>query len=136
MVAGTLVKQIAKVVSSSGMREAIKQFGAKAVKSVYKDPGMTKAKEISKSIKAGERYRKMKLPRSKGAKDTTKQDYKSRAEKREKTMARSKQAKQNKIDRGEIPDRMSMLGRRGYNFSNGGAVAGRAALRGYGKAKK
>jgi hypothetical protein len=78
----------------------------------------------------------MKLPRSKGAKDTTKQDYKSRAEKREKTMARSKQAKQNKIDRGEIPDRMSMLGRRGYNFSNGGAVAGRAALRGYGKAKK
>lgn len=136
MVAGTLVKEIAKVVSSSGMREAIKQFGAKAVKSVYKDPGMTKAKEISKSIKAGERYRKMKLPRSKGARNTTYQDYKSRADKREKTMARSKQAKQNKIDRGEIPDRMSMLGRRGYNFSKGGAVAGRAALRGYGKAKK
>jgi len=136
MVAGTLVKEIAKVVSSKGMREAIKEFGAKAVKSVYKDPGMTKAKEISKSIKAGERYRKMKLPRSKGARNTTYQDYKSRADKREKTMARSKQAKQNKIDRGEIPDRMSMLGRRGYNFSNGGAVAGRAALRGYGKAKK
>ena len=136
MVAGTLVKAIAKVVSSKGMREAIKEFGAKAVKSVYKDPGMTKAKEISKSIKAGERYRKMKLPRSKGARNTTYQDYKSRADKREKTMARSKQAKQNKIDRGEIPDRMSMLGRRGYNFSKGGAVAGRAALRGYGKAKK
>jgi len=136
MVAGTLVKAIAKVVSSKGMREAIKEFGAKAVKSVYKDPGMKKAKEISKSIKAGERYRKMKLPRSKGAKDTTKQDYKSRADKREKTMARSKQAKQNKIDRGEIPDRMSTLGRRGYNFSKGGAVAGRAALRGYGKAKR
>jgi len=136
MVAGTLVKAIAKVVSSKGMREAIKECGAKAVKSVYKDPGMKKAKEISKSIKAGERYRKMKLPRSKGAKDTTKQDYKSRAEKREKTMARSKQAKQNKIDRGEIPDRMSTLGRRGYNFSKGGAVAGRAALRGYGKAKR
>jgi len=136
MVAGTLVKAIAKVVSSKGMREAIKEFGAKAVKSVYKDPGMTKAKEISKSIKAGERYRKMKLPRSKGVKDTADQAAKSKRDTSFKKYTRNVQKRKNEIERGEIPDRMSTLGRRGYNFSKGGAVAGRAALRGYGKAKK
>ena len=136
MVAGTLVKAIAKVVSSKGMREAIKEFGAKAVKSVYKDPGMKKAKEISKSIKAGERYRKMKLPRSKGVKDTADQAAKSKRDTSFKKYKRNVQKRKNEIDRGEIPDRMSTLGRRGYNFSKGGAVAGRAALRGYGKAKR
>tara|TARA_S200002703_G_scaffold59600_1_gene51648 strand:- start:629 stop:1039 length:411 start_codon:yes stop_codon:yes gene_type:complete len=136
MVAGTLVKAIAKVVSSKGMREAIKEFGAKAVKSVYKDPGMKKAKEISKSIKAGERYRKTKLPRSKGVKDTADQAAKSKRDTSFKKYKRNVQKRKNEIDRGEIPDRMSTLGRRGYNFSRGGAVAGRAALRGYGKAKK
>lgn len=136
MVAGTLVKAIAKVVSSKGMREAIKEFGAKAVKSVYKDPGMKKAKEISKSIKAGERYRKMKLPRSKGVKDTADQAAKSKRDTSFKKYTRNVQKRKNEIERGEIPDRMSTLGRRGYNFSKGGAVAGRAALRGYGKAKK
>ena len=130
MVASSLVRAIAKVVSSKGMREAIKEFGAKAVRSVYKDPGMKSAKEISKSIKAGERYRKMKLPREKGVKDTTKQSYKTRADKAFKTRLRNKQAKQNKIDRGEIPDRMSALGRRGYNFSEGGKVG--KAKKGYG----
>ena len=136
MVAGTLVKAIAKVVSSKGMREAIKEFGAKAVKSVYKDPGMKKAKEISKSIKAGERYRKMKLPRSKGVKDTADQAAKSKRDTSFKKYKRNVQKRKNEIERGEIPDRMSTLGRRGYNFSKGGAVAGRAALRGYGKAKR
>ena len=136
MVAGTLVKAIAKVVSSKGMREAIKEFGAKAVKSVYKDPGMTKAKEISKSIKAGERYRKTKLPRSKGYNDTADQAAKSKRDTSFKKYERNVQKRKNEIERGEIPDRMSTLGRRGYNFSKGGAVAGRAALRGYGKAKK
>ena len=136
MVAGTLVKAIAKVVSSKGMREAIKEFGAKAVKSVYKDPGMKKAKEISKSIKAGERYRKMKLPRSKGVKDTADQAAKSKRDVSFKKYTRNVQKRKNEIDRGEIPDRMSTLGRRGYNFKKGGAVAGRAALRGYGKAKR
>jgi len=136
MVAGTLVKAIAKVVSSKGMREAIKEFGAKAVKSVYKDPGMKKAKEISKSIKAGERYRKMKLPRSKGVKDTADQAAKSKRDTSFKKYKRNVQKRKNEIERGEIPDRMSTLGRRGYNFKKGGAVAGRAALRGYGKAKR
>lgn len=136
MVAGTLVKAIAKVVSSKGMREAIKEFGAKAVKSVYKDPGMKKAKEISKSIKAGERYRKMKLPRSKGVKDTADQAAKSKKDASFKKYTRNVQKRKNEIERGEIPDRMSTLGRRGYNFKSGGAVAGRAALRGYGKAKR
>jgi len=136
MVAGTLVKAIAKVVSSKGMREAIKEFGAKAVKSVYKDPGMTKAKEISKSIKAGERYRKTKLPRSKGYNDTKKQAQKSKYDEQYKKYQTKVKSRKKEIEEGEIPDRMSTLGRRGYNFSNGGAVAGRAALRGYGKAKK
>lgn len=136
MVAGTLVKAIAKVVSSKGMREAIKEFGAKAVKSVYKDPGMKKAKEISKSIKAGERYRKMKLPRSKGASDTKKQADKSKYDERYKKYQTAIKARKKQIEKGESPDRMSTLGRRGYNFKKGGAVAGRAALRGYGKAKK
>ena len=136
MVSGTLVKAIAKVVSSKGMREAIKEFGAKAVKSVYKDPGMKKAKEISKSIKAGERYRKMKLPRSKGVKDTADQAAKSKRDTSFKKYKRNVQKRKNEIERGEIPDRMSTLGRRGYNFKKGGAVAGRAALRGYGKAKR
>ncbi len=136
MVAGTLVKAIAKVVSSKAMREAIKEFGAKAVKSVYKDPGMKKAKDISKSIKAGERYRKMKLPRSKGYNDTKKQADKSKYDERYKKYQTAIKSRKKKIEEGESPDRMSTLGRRGYNFKSGGAVAGRAALRGYGKAKK
>jgi len=131
MVAGTLVKAIAKVVSSKGMREAIKEFGAKAVKSVYKDPGMSKAKEISKSIKAGERYRTMKLPRAKGLSDTSKQAQKTKYEQQLDKYKKVVNKRKTQIDKGEIPDRMSTLGRRGYNFRSGGA-----ALRGYGKAKR
>jgi len=122
MVAGTLVKTIAKVVSSKGMREAIKEFGAKAVKSVYKDPGMSKAKEISKSIKAGERYRTMKLPRAKGVSDTAKQAEKTKYEQQLDKYKKVVNKRKTQIDKGEIPDRMSTLGRRGYNFRSGGAA--------------
>ena len=131
MAVGTLVAQVAKVVASKGMREAIKKFGKEVVKKVYKDPGMKRAKDIAKGAKIGERYRKTKLPLEKGARNTRAQDYKSRSDKAAKTRGRTKQAKLNKIERGEIPDRMSTLGRRGYNFKDGGMVRGSgAAIRG------
>lgn len=131
MAVGTLVAQVARVVASKGMREAIKKFGKDVVKKVYKDPGMKRAKDIAKGAKIGERYRKTKLPLEKGARNTRAQDYKSRSDKAAKTRGRTKQAKLNKIERGEIPDRMSTLGRRGYNFKDGGMVRGSgAAIRG------
>jgi hypothetical protein len=131
MAVGTLVAQVAKVVASKGMREAIKKFGKEVVKKVYKDPGMKRAKDIAKGAKIGERYRKTKLPLERGARNTRAQDYKSRSDKAAKTRGRTKQAKLNKIERGEIPDRMSTLGRRGYNFKDGGMVRGSgAAIRG------
>ena len=131
MAVGTLVAQVAKVVASKGMREAIKKFGKEVVKKVYKDPGMKRAKDIAKGAKLGERYRKTKLPLERGARNTRAQDYKSRSDKAAKTRGRTKQAKLNKIERGEAPDRMSTLGRRGYNFKDGGMVRGSgAAIRG------
>ena len=131
MAVGTLVAQVAKVVASKGMREAIKKFGKEVVKKVYKDPGMKRAKDIAKGAKIGERYRKTKLPLERGARNTRAQDYKSRSDKAAKTRGRTKQAKLNKIERGEAPDRMSTLGRRGYNFKDGGMVRGSgAAIRG------
>ena len=132
MAVGTLVAQVAKVVASKGMREEIKKFGKEVVKKVYKDPGMKRAKDIAKGAKIGERYRKTKLPRGeKGLKDTTKQANKSRADKAFKTAQRNRQSKKNQIERGEAPDRISTLGRRGYNFKDGGMVRGSgAAIRG------
>mgnify|MGYP003118003545 CR=1 FL=1 len=132
MAVGTLVAQVARVVASKGMREAIKKFGKDVVKKVYKDPGMKRAKDIAKGAKIGERYRKTKLPRGeKGLKDTTKQANKSRADKAFKTAQRNRQSKKNQIERGEVPDRISTLGRRGYNFKDGGMVRGSgAAIRG------
>jgi len=132
MAVGTLVAQVAKVVASKGMREAIKKFGKEVVKKVYKDPGMKRAKDIAKGAKIGERYRKTKLPRGeKGLKDTADQAAKSKKDANYKKYLRKVQKRKNEIERGEIPDRMSTLGRRGYNFKDGGMVRGSgAALRG------
>jgi len=127
-----LVAQVAKVVASKGMREAIKKFGKEVVKKVYKDPGMKRAKDIAKGAKIGERYRKTKLPRGeKGLKDTADQAAKSKKDANYKKYLRNVQKRKNEIERGEIPDRMSTLGRRGYNFKDGGMVRGSgAAIRG------
>jgi hypothetical protein len=126
-----IAAQIARVIATKGIRAAVKKFGKDVIKkNADKVPQLVRAKKIKEGAKIGERYRKMKVPRGKGARDTTTQDYKSRADKRVKTMARNRQAKQNQIDRGEIPDRMSILGRRGYNFSKGGKVG--KSRKGYG----
>jgi hypothetical protein len=123
-----IAAQIARVVATKGIRAAIKKFGKDVVKkNADKVPQLVRAKKIKEGAKIGEKYRKTKLPLERGARNTRAQDYKSRMDKAAKTRGRTKQAKLNKIERGEAPDRVTLLGRRGYNFEKGGKV---------GKAKK
>ena len=126
-----IAAQIARVIATKGIRAAVKKFGKDVIKkNADKVPQLVRAKKIKEGAKIGERYRKMKVPLETARRNTTRQDYKSRADKRAKTIARNRQAKQNQIDRGEIPDRMSILGKRGYNFSQGGKVG--KSRKGYG----
>jgi len=127
-----IAAQIARVIASKGIKAAIKKFGKETVKKNAKNvPQLVRAKEIKKSAKIGERYRKTKLPKGdKGKGGVASELFKSPT----RTQAGIKRAKKIKdeIARGERPDRMSTLGKRGYNFKRGGTVSGRLAKRGYG----
>lgn len=121
-----IAAQIARVIAAKGIKAAIKKFGKETVKKNAKNiPQLVRAKEIKKSAKIGESYRKIKSPKS-AIKGFGKSDSKSQT-----GIKISKRIK-SEIARGERPDRMSTLGKRGYNFKLGGTVAGRLAKRGYG----
>jgi len=127
-----IAAQIARVVATKGIKAAIKKFGKDVVKkNADKVPQLVRAKKIKEGAKAGEKYRKTKLPRSKKIKDTADQAAKSKKDSNYKKYRRNLQKRKNEIERGEIPDRISTLGRRGYNFKDGGMVRGSgAAIRG------
>ena len=123
-----IAAQIARVVAVKGIKAAIKKFGKDAVKKNAKNiPSLVRAKKIKDSAKAGESYRKTKLPKSKFDKD-----YKPFSPSKSQAGIRARQSEKRAIARGEKPDRRSTLGKRGYNFKKGGPVAGRLAKRGYG----
>ena len=126
-----IAAQIARVIATKGIRAAVKKFGKDVIKkNADKVPQLVRAKNIKEGAKIGERYRKMKLPRQKGLKDTADQAAKSKKDASYKKYLRNVQKRKNEIERGEIPDRMSALGRRGYNFSKGGKVG--KSRKGYG----
>jgi hypothetical protein len=123
-----IAAQIARVVADKGIKAAIKKFGKETVKKNAKNvPQLVRAKKIKDSTKAGESYRKTKSPKSKVGKD-----FKPVSPSRSQAGIRASQSEKRAIARGEKPDRRSTLGKRGYNFKNGGPVAGRLAKRGYG----
>ena len=113
-----IAAQIARVIASKGIKAAIKKFGKETVKKNAKNvPQLVRAKKIKESTKEAERIRKIKLPRGgKGAYNPPKSSTRSQAGTR-----RAKKIKA-EIARGERPDRMSILGKRGYNFNRGGEV--------------
>ena len=126
-----IAAQIARVIATKGIRAAVKKFGKDVIKkNADKVPQLVRAKKIKEGANIGERYRKMKLPRDRKAKDTTDQAAKSKKDANYKKYLRNVQKRKNQIERGEIPDRMSALGRRGYNFSKGGKVG--KSRKGYG----
>ena len=123
-----IAAQIARVIASKGIKAAIKKFGKETVKKNAKNvPQLVRAKKMKESTKEAEKIRKIKLPRGgKGAYNPVKSSTRSQAS------VRSRKKMKAEIARGERPDRMSILGMRGYNFRKGGGVAGRLAKRGYG----
>ena len=132
-----IAAQIARVIATKGIRAAVKKFGKDVIKkNADKVPQLVRAKKIKEGANIGERYRKMKLPRDRKAKDTTDQAAKSKKDANYKKYLRNVQKRKNQIERGEIPDRMSTLGRRGYNFSKGGGVGVGKAKKGFGKVMK
>ena len=111
-----IAAQIARVIAAKGIKAAIKKFGKETVKKNAKNvPQLVRAKEIKKSAKIGERYRKTKLPKS-PIKGFGKSDSKSQ------TGIKISKRMKSEIARGERPDRQSILGKRGYNFNLGGEV--------------
>ena len=123
-----IAAQIARVIASKGIKAAIKKFGKETVKKNAKNvPQLVRAKKMKESTKEAEKIRKIKLPRGgKGAYNPVKSSTRSQAS------VRSRKKMKAEIAAGERPDRMSILGMRGYNFRKGGGVAGRLAKRGYG----
>ena len=132
-----IAAQIARVIATKGIKAAVKKFGKDVIKKNADNiPQLVRAKKIKEGANIAERYRKMKLPRDRKAKDTTDQAAKSKKDANYKKYLRNVQKRKNQIERGEIPDRMSTLGRRGYNFSKGGGVGVGKAKKGFGKVMK
>jgi len=126
-----IAAQIARVIATKGIRAAVKKFGKDVIKKNADNiPQLVRAKNIKEGAKIGEQYRKTRLPRGKKIKDTADQAAKSKKDANYKKYLRNVQKRKNEIERGEIPDRMSVLGRRGYNFSKGGKVG--KSRKGYG----
>ena len=70
-----IAAQIARVIASKGIKAAIKKFGKETVKKNAKSTQLVRAKEIKKSAKIGERYRKTKLPKGDKGKGGVASDY-------------------------------------------------------------
>ena len=113
-----IAAQIARVIAAKGLKAAIKKFGKETIKKNAKNvPQLVRGKKMKKDFIEGERVRNIKSPRGgKGAYNPVKSSTRSQAG------VRSRKKMKAEIARGERPDRMSTLGKLGYNFRRGGEV--------------
>ena len=139
-IAARIAATIAKSPTArAGIKKAIEKFGKDAVKKhAGKIPSVVRSSKITKSSKQGRKYRaKSKSIEKEGGTATIRPTSRSGA------VQKAYKTYKKKVERGEIPDRRSTLGKRGYNpivmkeggivkrYKGGLMVKPKAAKRGY-----
>jgi hypothetical protein len=132
-----IAAQIARVIATKGIRAAVKKFGKDVIKkNADKVPQLVRAKNIREGAKEAERIRNIKIPVPRGARRSYPKPPSEAALKRGRKVSQAANIRRKEIARGERPDRMSLLGRKGFNFSKGGGVGVGKAKKGFGKVMK
>jgi hypothetical protein len=137
-----IAARIAAIVAKSptaraGIKKAIDKFGKDVVKKhAGKIPSIVRSSKITKSVKQGRKSRAK-------SKASTKPEPLPPGQKASDFIPRAGRAgagqkawktRQKRVERGEIPDRFSTLGKRGYNplvMKKGGSVNSRAIAKKY-----
>ena len=102
----------------AGIKKAIEKFGKSEVKKHIKNiPSLVRSQKIRKSAKEGEIARS----KSKLMETQSKSGVTVRPRQSQESIIRARLRKK-QVERGEIPDRRTTLGKRGYNFNDGGTV--------------